>query len=140
MGGDDLDDDYAPDELVAHSDDGALDGDAPEEFAPLEGEEDQFVLDNDHDAEDQDDVEEAVLPRRVNADVRSESGRKSNAPKTPAASADVGESTGRPLTAEEEAKKEKKRKRRAKDNERKAKVRTLSLSHHLPSPSFLPTD
>jgi len=43
-GGDDLEDDYAPDELVAQSEDG--DDDAMEP-APLEGEEDQFIADDD---------------------------------------------------------------------------------------------
>lgn len=45
--GDDLEDDYAPDDLVALSDDDEIDNSM--EFAPLEGEEDQFVADDDAD-------------------------------------------------------------------------------------------
>lgn len=44
-GGDDLEDDYDPDELVAQSEEEYLDNTV--EFAPLEGEEDQFVADDD---------------------------------------------------------------------------------------------
>lgn len=41
-GGDDLEDDYEPDELVAQSEDGDY-----VDLAPLEGEEDQFIADDD---------------------------------------------------------------------------------------------
>lgn len=52
MAGDDLDDDYAPDELVAVSDD-----EGPVELVPLDGEEDVFVA-----ADDTTDRPNPVLP------------------------------------------------------------------------------
>lgn len=98
--GDDLDDDYAPDELVALSDDDYFDG--ATEFAPLEDEEDQFV------ADDSDDDTAYTRPSSTLPILKP--------------------GIQLPSTEASESKSQKKRKKRAKDNERKAKVRWIKFS------------
>jgi len=96
--GDDLEDDYAPDGLVADSD-----LDDGESFAPLEGEEDQFIVDDD------------------GAHVNGNDATTISPSSKPVKNGNIERSTTAAI--DDEAKKDKKRKKRAKDNERKAKVR-----------------
>lgn len=108
--GDDLDDDYAPDDLVAQSDD-----DDSGELAHLEGEEDQFEADEDAD-------DENVTASNTTAQ-----------PPLPPTSASKSSIHTTAPTQSDDATREKKRKKRAKDNERKAKVR---LTYNRPLRSF----
>lgn len=99
--GDDLEDDYAPDDLVADSDVDDEGYGELETFAPLDGEEDQFVLD---------DHSNSKLP----------TAKADSAKRKAIDNADATREKKDYMV--DEAKRDKKRKKRAKDNERKAKV------------------
>lgn len=104
--GDDLDDDYVLDDLVAQSDD-----DDSGELAHLEGEEDQFEAGDD----DEENVSASNTTARPQPTLPKTSSISSSS-KVPT------QSTTAPIQSDD-ATRDKKRKKRAKDNERKAKVR-----------------
>lgn len=122
--GDDLDDDFIDEGFVAGSDVDE-DGDHVRVFAPLEGEEDQFVAGDDD-----------VL-------YTPEAGTSAKRKSTAVENADASAAKSGVSSTTDEAKRDKKRKKRAKDNERKAKVCHTSFtaapnqSSHLVGLSYL---
>lgn len=118
--GDDLEDDFIDEGLAAGSDDEEA------EFAPLEGEEDQFVADDD-------DV--LYSPETESGTGTGTSGRRSTTATASTSTASASKSAT--STSTDEAKRDKKRKKRAKDNERKAKVRHLTF-HNTSASIILP--